>query len=289
MSFIYAEKYREDDSDRESIRILCDTKVTPGRFTSAHFSEAEADLVKKYGIVKSTICCPELCVSFAGNNTLYASELFRQLNDMGSFETEDVSSYALRIHQEAPSQDDIEFIVAYFLNGQIHIDCVKNGKLERDCLFAHVGSEEAFHDFQRVRLSSSGDPAKQTSLAFADVVAGCIDDTVGGRAIGVSYDYEINSFVYQWRRAFHTEKSQTVALGEPIVFYSSASDGGYSYEVVHMDIENVLFIIDQMEPEILYSRRFRVDSRDVDNPHLFGMMLPMLAKPNEKGELIRCQ
>ena len=68
MSFIYAEKYGEDDSDRESIRILCDTKVTPGRFTSAHFSEVEADFVKKYGIVKSTICCPELCVSFAGNN-----------------------------------------------------------------------------------------------------------------------------------------------------------------------------------------------------------------------------
>ena len=287
MSFIYAEKYREDDSDRESIRILCDTKVTPGRFTSAHFSEAEADLVKKYGIVKSTICCPELCVSFAGNNTLYASELFRLLNDKGSFEPEVVSSYALSIHQKAPSLDDIEFIVTYFLNGQLHIDCVKNGSLQRDCLFAHIGSEDAFSEFQRIRLTSGGDPAKQTELAFSNVVAGCKDNTVGGRAIGVSYDYEINSFVYQWERAFHTEKSQTVALGEPIVFYSSANDGGYSYEVVHMDIENVLFIIDQMEPEILYSRRSRVDARDVDNPHLFGLMLPMLVEPNDKGEIIR--
>lgn len=96
MSFIYAEKYREADSSRESIRILCDTKVTQGKFTSAHFSEIESDLVNKYGIVKSTICCPELCVSFVGNNTLYASELFRLLNGMGSFEPEDVSSYAVK-------------------------------------------------------------------------------------------------------------------------------------------------------------------------------------------------
>ena len=103
------------------------------------------------------------------------------------------------------------------------------------------------------------------------------------------YDYQCNSFLYHWERAFHTSKPQIVALGNNIVFHTSASDGGYSYEVVHKDIENVCFIVDQMEPAILYSRRFRVDSSDVDNPHLYGLMMPMLVKTAENGDLIRCQ
>lgn len=230
MSFIYAEKYHEKGSGRESVRILCDTKVTPGKFASAHFSEIERTMVTKYGIVKSTICCPDLCISYAGNNTLCATELFRQLHDMDSFELEDVSTYALRIHQKTSSQDDIEFIVAYFLNDQVFIDCVKNGKLERDVLSAHIGSVDAFSVFQRIRLSSGQDAAKQTRIAFSNIVAGCQDETVGGRALEVTYDYHSNSFVYRWERSFHTSKPQIVTPGESITIYSSESDGGYQVE-----------------------------------------------------------
>ena len=289
MSFIYAEKYRNDDSDRDSIRILCDTKVTPSRYSSANFSEAEYDLILKYGIVKSTICSPELCISFAGNNTLFATKLFRKLKDLGSFELEDVAEYALSIHQSASSQDDIEFIVTYISNDQIFIDSVKNRKLERNCLLAHIGSEDAFRDFQTARLSLGEDAAKQTEGAFRDVVAGCRDESVGGQTLEVIFDEQIHSFVYHWERAFHTSKRQIVALGKPIIFYTSASDGGYSYEVIHKDIENVLFVIDQMEPDILYSRKYRVDSYDVDNPNLFGLMLPILVKTNENDEIVRYQ
>ena len=290
MSFIYAEKYRDNDSEHETVQIFCDTKITPNNYTSACLSNIGYDLVRKYGIVKSTICCPELCVSFAGNNILYASKLFKKLKDIGSFEAEEVSNYAFHLHLGAESQNDIEFVIAYFSNDHhIHIDCVKNGKLEKDVTLAHIGSEDAFSAFQEARLQGNCDAVEQTDFAFRSVVDGCKDDSVGGRAIKVVYDHQYNSFIYQWSRSFCTSKPQTVAPGESIVFHTSASDGGYSYEVVHKDIENVLFSIDQMKPDILYSRRFRIDSKDADNPLLFGLMMPMLVVEKENRETIRYQ
>lgn len=287
MSFIYAEKYREADSNRDSVRILCDTKVTATNYSKSNFSETAYSLLLKYGVVKSTICCPELCVSFAGNNIVYATKLFTQLKEMKTFEVEEVSDYAFKLHKEASDPNDIEFIITYYLNGQIHIDCIKNRTLERDVQLAHIGSEDAFKDFQRIRLSGSGDAATQTERAFHEVVNGGNDETVGGNVIAVIYDYQFNSYVYRWERAFHSSKPQTVELGKNIIFYSSASDGGYSYEIEHKDIENVLITIDQMNPAILYSRRYRLDSSDIENPNLFGLMMPMLVETNENGDIVR--
>ena len=81
MSSIYAEKYRDENVGVESVRILCDTKIIPDENTSMHFSEVQCDCVTKYGIVKSTICNPQLCVSYAGNNILFAARLFSKLRD----------------------------------------------------------------------------------------------------------------------------------------------------------------------------------------------------------------
>ena len=210
MSFIYAEKYREADSNRDSVRILCDTKVTATNYSKSNFSETAYDLLLKYGVVKSTICCPELCVSFAGNNIVYATKLFTQLKEMKTFEVDEVSDYAFKLHKEASDPNDIEFIITYYLNGQIHIDFIKNRAHERDVQLAHIGSEDAFKDFQRIRLSCGCDAATQTERAFHKVVNGGSDETVGGNAIEVIYDYQLNSFLYSWERAFHSSKPQTV-------------------------------------------------------------------------------
>ena len=287
MSFIYAEKYSDKDSNIEFVRIMCDTKVTPNNYTRSNFSKTAYDLIMKYGLVKSTICCPELCISYAGNNTVYATKLFTQLNDMKTFEVENVSEYAFELHKKAQKKNDIEFIVSYFLNGQIHIDCIKDGLFERDVTMAHIGSEKAFEEFQCVRLSTDGDVARQTMHAFHEVVSNCSDETVGGNAIGVIFDYQSNCFVYCWERAFCSSKLQTVEPGKNIAFYMSASNGGYSYEIEHKDIENVMITIDQMKSAVLYSRRFRLDGSDLKNPNLFGLMMPMLVETNEYGEIVR--
>ena len=93
--------------------------------------------------------------------------------------------------------------------------------------------------------------------------------------------------MYQWRRHFITGKDQIVEPGKSIRFDTSPSDGNYSYEIEPIDIENVLFKIDQMKPDILYSRRFRLDPADTNNNNLFGLMMPMLVATNEAGEIVR--
>ena len=296
MSFIYAEKYRDENVGVESVRILCDTKIIPDENTSMHFSEVQCDCVTKYGIVKSTICNPQLCVSYAGNNILFAARLFSKLRDMESFENDEVSALALDVHNEAAAlhstddpnrYDDIEFLITYYHNGNYHIDRVKQGTIERDLPLASIGSKEAFEVFQEERLSLGGIVSKHTRSVFRDVVAGSIDDSVGGRVVEIEYDRSADSFVFHWENAYYTEKPQIIKPGDNIIFFTSASDGGYSYEVVHQDIQNVFFVIDQMKPAILYSRQFRVSEKDLQNPNLFGIMLPMLTELNGNGTVTR--
>ena len=296
MSFIYAEKYRSEDIGVESVRILCDTKIIPDEYTSMHFSEVQCDCVTKYRIVKSTICNPQLCVSYAGNNILFAARLFSKLRDMESFENDEVSALALDVHNEAAAlhstddpnrYDDIEFLITYYHNGNYHIDRVKQGTIERDLPLASIGSKEAFGVFQKERLSLGGIVSKHTRSVFRDVVAGCKDDSVGGRVVEIEYDRSADSFVFHWENAYYTDKPQIIKLGDNIIRSTSASDGGYSYEVVHQDIKNVFYVIDQMKPAILYSRQFRVSEKDLQNPNLFGIMLPMLTELNGNGTVTR--
>lgn len=282
MSFIYAEKYCDPVSNSESVRILCDTKVSLNEYSSITISKEGYDLISKYGLVKSTIVCPELCISFAGNNIAYAAKLLNKLFDLRSFEVEDVSKYALEIHRETANQNEIEFIITYISSGKIHIDCIKNGIVSRDLQLAHIGSEDAFKDFQRMRIGAS----VKTEQAFLDTVNGCSDDSVGGRVIEVKYNHNDNSFVYNWKRGFCSSKLHTVVQGETIKFYNSVEDGGYSYEVDQIDIGNVLYDIDQMMPAILYSRKYRINLEDINNPNLTGLMLPMLVVINDNGEIL---
>ena len=85
---------------------------------------------------------------------------------------------------------------------------------------------------------------------------------------------------------FFSSKPQRIAPGESVIFNMSTSDGGYSYEVEHIDIENVLFKIDQMEHAILYSRKYRIDSIDPEKSKVSGLMLPILVKLKDDGEVI---
>ena len=69
----------------------------------------------------------------------------------------------------------------------------------------------------------------------------------------------------------------------------TASDGGYSHVIVPIDLQNILYIVDQMNPHVLYSRSFRLDLSDAGNPDLSGLMMPMLVEANGKGEFVRCR
>ena len=279
MSFVYAEKYKLDDKSKETVHIFCDTKIIPTDYSFASFSSKELDLIKKYGIIKSTIICPEICVSFAGNNLYYAGKLFQTLNDKHFFDRKYVVDTAYDIHMEAKSKDDIEFIISSYENNKVCIDCIKERELFADCQIAHIGSVDAFTELQKNRNESDYEIPifQKTQMAFKRVVQECRDNSVGGFDIKTLYDYEEKSFKYANSISYSSSKEQIVQPGESIKFFTSAEDGGYTVEVVSESIFDIIVYIEQMESIIIFTRRYRYDNA-ASIRNLDGFMLPMLAE-----------
>ena len=112
MSFIFAEKIKKlDEYDDETIKVYCDTKVSTESTIGAGVSRELQKQLQKYGIIKSTIICPEFCISYAGNNAFLASKLFHKLFEMREFFREDVLREAYDVHITARYPSDIEFII----------------------------------------------------------------------------------------------------------------------------------------------------------------------------------
>lgn len=276
MSFVYAEKVPKLDSySEETIKVYCDTKVSTENNIGAGVSRKLQKQLQNYGIIKTTIICPEFCISYAGNNAFLASKLFHKLYEMGVFFRGDVLREAYDVHITAEDPSDIEFIVCSIEEGSLHIDCIKDNKLNMDVPFAWLGSFEAFYSFQGHRLRRKEPIQKNSSQAFRDVVSGCVDDTVGGFPVSIQYYHSDKSFEYVEEYGFVSNKEQVVALGEDIVFYTSERAGGMSYRTIPMGVGSVIFDIDQMQSAILYSRDHRYDNKLDTGEHLFGIMLPM--------------
>ena len=277
MSFVYAEKWNG------TLSIHCDTKLSIDSLAEASFSHEQKDLIRKFGIVKTTIICPEIGISFAGNNTFLASKLFSQLYEAKSFTTQDVIDMAFSIHSSG-NTDDIEFIISSCEDGVLSLHCIKEGCIQRDCQLAWIGSPIAHREFQELRLkNNSGKASDRTSTAFLEIVQGCSDDSVGGFHITAGYNALSKTMGYQECKTFQNSKPQVVQVGEEIRFYMDAQDGGFSFEQIPVTFEDLLLKIDQMEPVILYSRRLRMCDRDRNNPQLFSLMLPMLICEDGNG------
>lgn len=270
MSFVFAEKMEA------TFRIYCDTKIGFNSFAGACYSQEQMALIKKYGIVKTTIICPEMSISYAGNNIFLASKLFSYLYKLKRFEINVVLDIALAIHLEA-APDDIEFIIASCENQRFSLNCIKNGKLDEDCNFCWIGSKQAFSRFQQFRNErNENDASDRTDMAFLDVVSGCKDGTVGGFRVAAEYDNSLKQIRYSHNITFQNSKSQLVKPGEAVIWYLSAADGGFSCEQIPISCEELMLDIKQMEPNILYTRNKRCTREDLTNPQLFGLMLPML-------------
>jgi hypothetical protein len=243
---------------------------------------------KQYGIVKSTIIAPEICISFAGNDILHATKLFRELYDRRSFSRQDVVNLAYENHQKAP-KNAIEYIVSSFENSKLQIDSVKESEICEDCASAWIGSKIAFDAFQEERHSTypKGKPIHTyTAGAFSNVIDGCGDSSVGGFHIVVTYDSYNQTFCFQESKRL-SALDQIVRPGESVVFDTSRESGGYSYEIMSPNIGCLLFVIDQMKSAVLFSRQHRC-AEDSTNPNLFSLMLPMIVKQNENGSWMRC-
>ena len=157
-----------------------------------------------------------------------------------------------------------------------------------DCPSAWLGSYDAFCEFQRIRNSDTLKvPTELTDSAFQSVIQGCGDDSVGLFHISASYRPDLKCFWYSERSDFYNDKKQTISPGEDIKFFLDPCDGGFSYHQCPCNYESLIMKIDQMEPMILYSRGHRTSELDINNKNLFGLMLSMLVKQKENGELVR--
>ena len=283
MSFVYAEK------KNDTIDIYCDTKMGFDNFAGASFSEEQLKCINKYGIVKITLICPEIGIGFAGNNIYLASELFYRLYDKRVFTTNDVVEMAYDIHMRS-KDNDIEFIIASCENGSLSLHCIKERMKFCDCPFAWIGSPVAHKEFQVLRNQNNlGKASDRTSTAFLEVVQTCSDETVGGFCISAGYNSWTKTLGFRERKTFQTSKEQMVKPGDAVKFYMDAEDGGFSFEQIPCSIEDLLLIIDQMEPAVLYSRRLRMNERDIKNTQLFSFMLPMVVYEDEAGNWKRVQ
>lgn len=273
MSFVYAEKVSQ------SIAIFCDTKITTAQNKPSLFSPKMLRLVEQYGIAKTTIICPEISISYAGNISK-ASRLFRTLYEKRFFSTEEVLGMAVDISKSG-TPDDTDFIIASCENGKLSLGYVKDGICVRDCQNAWIGSPIAHREFQRARLeNNSGGASDRSTTAFLHVVQGCSDKAVGGVPIHVRLIK--GKFEYSYSKTFQMEKKQTVKAGEAVVFDMRNAEGGFSFEQVPISEDEFMLRFDQMPQALLYSRSKRIPE-EVNNRMLFGLMLPMLLIEDEDG------
>ena len=284
MSFVFAERITQSDKDAaDTIRVYCDTKVTPDDSKISGVSNELLRQLDSHGLVKTTIICPEFCISFAGNNIFLASKLFHRLYELNSFEREDVLREAMNIHLSATDPSDIEFIICSAEDNELHIDCIKDEKLKKDEPSAWIGSHKAFDSLQRYRHKGNGPIHERTMLGFQNAIEFCGDDSVDGFSIAAQYYNCDRSFEYVEECRFVSNKEQVVEPGEVVQFYANARDGGMSYKTIPLGIESVILDIDQTQYAILYSRGHRYDSKIDTSDRLFGLMLPMEIEADGKG------
>ena len=281
MSFVYAEK------GDNSLDIHCDTKIELDSFAGASFSLEQIELIRKYGIVKTTLVCPEISISFAGNNIYLASKLFNRLYKKRRFSTKELVDMAYAIHMEG-NINDIEFIIASCDEGVLSLICIKEHEIHTDCIFAWIGSHVAHREFQEYRIKNNeGKASDRTNGAFLEIVQGCSDKSVGGFHITVGYNSVENIIGYKRCKTFQNTNRQIIQPGKTVRFLVDAQEGGFSFEQIPVSMDDLILRIDQMEPAILYSKRARMTERDMENSQLFSLMLPMLIREDGNGKWIR--
>lgn len=270
MSFVYAEK----TNSSKNIHIYSDTKLTLDETNRLNWGDKQYQLIKKYGIIKSIIIHPSICISFAGSNIMYMYNLLDRLSHMGEFEYDQLIDLAQEIHCSAP-ENAIEFIICYVDDKAIsHIVCVKNRHVDRDCINAWIGSYDAFKQLQELRINETQNAS--TLYYFDKVVSDCTDNSVGGFTIFAAYLESEGRFIYPMTLLTYTDRKQMCAPGENIALYSCAEEGGYTLNYIESHNE-VIININQINRIVYYTARYRIqENNDEQQMNLKYFLLPLL-------------
>lgn len=289
MSFVYAERtvHTFEETTTRGIHVYGDTKLELSGAVKVNWPSTTRRAVLKYGISKVTIPDPKLCVAFAGNNLQYVSKLFSWMEAHSPFEVTDLIDTAYQLHCDAPSRDDIEFIICESdsaADGKIC--CIKEGEVREDLEVAWIGSPLTFREMQRIRLgitevgdhkNSSANPLKTDSMAaFAQAIRSDADDGVGGFLISVALRdgaFHFNDYLFT-----QVYKPQLVKPGENVKLVDTRENGGYSVESYELDGCPCLYF-PQIRLALTYTNKFRYQEDEGVNLDLRYFYLPMLFDP----------
>lgn len=292
MSFVYARKIEN------SIVILADTKITfDMKDETLIFSKATKQKVKQFGIIKNVIISKNFCVSFAGNNIIYANKLLEKIKHITINE---IIRFALEINLENEI-NGAEFIICYADRERQEIYQIKDGKCE-NVPVAWIGSYIAFRYFQGVRTNefssrivsnnplgvevSFGESAK-TALdceyqklfdSFHKTIFDCGDKSVGGFVIPVLFDTKSNRFFYKgYIKSYATLEQKATGLRLPM--YQGADIGTYSV-LFYQSLSIVGLYIPQNNCGIIYSH-YRSEASDYDIKQTSSFWIPCATHINQ--------
>ncbi len=289
MSFVYAERTEHtfEDTPIRSIRVYGDTKLELAGAVKANWPPTTRRAVLKYGISKITIPAPKLCVAFAGNNLQYVIKLFAWMEEHSPFDIDDLIDTAYALHCEAPSHDDVEFIICEsesVTDGRIC--CIKGGHIYEDVDVAWIGSPLTFRELQRIRLGITQDgdgevwpgspPRADSMTVFAESICSAADDSVGGFVINAVLrdgTFHFNDYLFS-----QVYKSRLVKPGENITLVDTRENGGYTVEASELDGCPCLYF-PQIGQALTYTNKFHYKEDEGDNLSLRHFYLPMLFDP----------
>lgn len=291
MSFVYAQKIGK------SIGIFADTKISFNTAATHIFGAETQKRVHQFGMIKNIILSKNYCVSFAGNNIIFANELLSKINHVT---LEQILQLALNINQR-DINDGAEFIVCYADRDTQLIFQIKDGVC-KETPSAWIGSYQVFNYFQGVRtgfykqnINSNMPNSYETHFGtdpfipedevyqkllnyFYKTIFDCGDSSVGGFAVPVLFDPKTNQFWYKgYGRSF--ARMQVTKRGLSMPMYQGASTGSFSI-LFYQSPQNVGIYIPENHWGIIYNH-YRADPNDYEIMQTSSFLTPHVTKMNQ--------
>lgn len=288
MSFVYAQKIGK------SIGIFADTKITFNTAATHLFGTDTQKCVHQFGMIKNIIISKNFCISFAGNNIVYANKLLSKINHVS---LKQILQLALDINRQ-DIDNGAEFIICYADRNVQLIFQIKDGECKKTPS-AWIGSYQAFDYFQGVRtgfyrqnINSNLPNSYETHFGtspfipedemyqdllncFYKTIFDCGDSSVGGFAVPVLFDPKTNQFWYKgYCRSF--ARMQITKRGLSMPMYQGASTGSFSI-LFYQSPQNVGIYIPENHWGIIYNH-YRADPKDYEIVQTSSFLTPRATK-----------
>jgi len=205
---------------------------TDSRISNAHETKRESN----YGIVKSVIIAPQVCISFAGSINL-AEDAIREIYNQTTLT---IQSAVEILHKFNSDGNKIEFILSSIQRNQPRIYRIWNNKVESNLPSAWIGDDEAFTEFQKQfhQIKASGRTETDSFFkAFTNVIDNPELKTVGDFQISLrsikSASTDDRFFLYTEKMYIQLgrDKTYTVENGksEFTFQWGTAQEGSYGF------------------------------------------------------------